>query len=149
MSLSWSRIYGLKVTVNFGVGQCSNFHAASCHCCAPCHCLASCNCSGCSHCCHDAIIVRTASNFSTIPWFHSECASVSMFMINVDNCLFLLLFPLSPSLLRSFLCENVSGLQPVTRSITDFSLHLVVECGIHGLVEHQSGTLRNLTVLKQ
>ena len=54
-------------------------------------------------CCHDAFIVRSAPNLSTVPWFHSVCA-VSMFTINADNCLllslFLLLFLVSPSLRR-------------------------------------------------
>ena len=93
-SLSSSRIYWLKVTATFGIGHCSKFHAASCHC------LASCNCSGSAHCCHDPIIVRTASTF---PWFHSVCASVSMFTINVDNCLFLSLFLLLFHYLRVYL----------------------------------------------
>ena len=89
-----------------------------------------------AHCCHDPFIVRRASNFST-----------SMFTINIDNCLvlllFLLLFLVSPSLqprrhihhrLTSGLPCSISGLQPFTRSIIDFvSLHLVVEGGIHGL----------------
>ena len=51
-----------------------------CSCFVPCYCFA--------HCCHDPIIMRTASHFSTFPRFHSVCASVSMFMINIDNCLF-------------------------------------------------------------
>ena len=77
-----------------------------------------------------------------------------MFTINVDNCLFLSLFPLlflvSPSLLWSFLCVHVSRLHPFTRSIIDFiSLHLVVECGIHGLVQHLSCHLNNIAALKQ
>ena len=39
---------------------------------------------------------------------------------------------------------------PIAISIIDFfSLHLVVECGIHGLVEHQSCNLNNIAVLKQ
>ena len=45
-----------------------------------------------AHCCHDPFIARSASNFSTFPRFHSVCASVSMFTINIDNCLFLFLF---------------------------------------------------------
>ena len=52
-----------------------------------CFCFYSCF----AHCCHDPFIVRSASNLSTIPWFHSVCASVSMFAIT-DNCLFLFLF---------------------------------------------------------
>ena len=51
-----------------------------CSCFAPCSCFA--------HCCHDPFTVRSAVNLSTVPWFHSVCASVSMFMI-ADNCLFL------------------------------------------------------------
>ena len=41
-------MYGLKVIADFGVGQCSKFRAASCHCVAPCP------------CCHDPFIVRSA-----------------------------------------------------------------------------------------
>ena len=46
---------------------------------------------------------REASKFSTFPWFHSVRASVSMFTIIIDNCLFLflLLFLLSPTLHRT------------------------------------------------
>ena len=54
-----------------------------------CSCVALCACF--AHCCHYAFIVRSASNLSSVPWFHSATASVSMFTIN-DNCLFLLLF---------------------------------------------------------
>ena len=46
--------------------------------------LCSCACS----CCHDPFIVRSASNLFIVPRFHSVCASVSMFTINTDNCLF-------------------------------------------------------------
>ena len=53
--------------------------------------LCSLLCSCFAHCCHDPFIVRSASNLSTVPWFHSVCASVSMFTI-IDNCLFLFLF---------------------------------------------------------
>ena len=41
-----------------------------------------------AHKCHDPFIVRSASNYSTFPRFHSVCASVSMFTINIDNYLF-------------------------------------------------------------
>ena len=77
--------------------------------------------------------MRSASNFSTFPRFHSVCASVSMFTIIIDNrlflFLFLLLFLVSPSLqprrhihhrLTSGLPCSISGLQPFTRSIIDF-----------------------------
>ena len=52
------------------------------------HCSLLLHCPCFAHCRHDPIIVRTASNFSTFPRFHSVCASVSMFMINMDQCLF-------------------------------------------------------------
>ena len=120
-----------------------------------------------AHCCHDPFIVRSASNFSSFPWLHSVCASVSMFTINTDICLLLFLVSVavseiaSPSLHRiSVYLSRVSvhisrplcasELQPFTRSITSFvSLHLVVECGIHGLVEYESRYLNNIAVLKQ
>ena len=44
-----------------------------------------------AHCRHDPFIVKSAQNLSTDPWFHSACASVSMFTINTDSCLFLFL----------------------------------------------------------
>ena len=80
----------------------TKFLTAWCSCFAPCSCLA--------HCCHDPFIARSASNLSTVPWFHSVYASVSMFAIT-DNCLFLFLF-LSLSLGRCLcfhegLCANV------------------------------------------
>ena len=53
-------------------------------------CFAHCPCF--AHCCHDQFIVRSASYLSTVSWFHSVCASVSMFTINTDNCLVLFLF---------------------------------------------------------
>ena len=56
---------------------------------ACCSCFAHCTCF--AHCCHDLFIVRSASNLTTVPWFHSVCASVSMFTINTGNCPFLLL----------------------------------------------------------
>ena len=51
--------------------------------------VACCSCS--APCCHDPFIVRSAPILSTVPWFHSVCASVSMLAIT-DNCLFLFLF---------------------------------------------------------
>ena len=77
-----------------------------------CSLLLRCPCS--VHCCHDPFIVRSASNLSTVPWFHSVCA----FTINIDNCLLLSLYVLvSPSLHRiSVYVTRVSvftsGLQP-------------------------------------
>ena len=35
-----------------------------------CSCFARCSCF--AHCCHDPFIVRSASNLSTVPWFHSN-----------------------------------------------------------------------------
>ena len=43
-------------------------------------------------CYHGPFIVRCAPSLSTVSWFHSVSASVSMFTINTDNCLFLFLF---------------------------------------------------------
>ena len=57
------------------------------------HCLLLLLCSCFAHCCHDPFIVWSASNLSTVPCFHSVCASVSMFAINTDNCLFPFPFP--------------------------------------------------------
>ena len=74
----------LKVTTKLGVNRCSNFRVAfdiALHIALA---FASCNCC----CCHDPFSVRN-SNLSTIHWFHSACTSVSMFTINVHNCLFL------------------------------------------------------------
>ena len=61
-------------------------------------------------CCHDPSILRNASNLSTIFWFHSVCASVSMFTINTDNCVVLFLFLFLPCTYRG-LCVHRSGLQ--------------------------------------
>ena len=92
-------------------------------------------------CCHDPFIVRSAPNLSTVPWFNSISASVSMFTIDTGNCL----LSVSVSVLVSPSLHRVSVYIPrplcsyrvcssVPRSITVFvSLHLVVECGIHGL----------------
>ena len=98
---------------------------------------------------HAVMIVRSASNLSTFPWFHSVCASVSMFTINTDNFLSLFLFPCwCLRVCIGSLC--IPKLQPFTRSITSFvSLHFVVECGIHCFAENQSCNLNNIAVLKQ
>ena len=111
------------------------------------------------NCCHDQFIVRSASNLSIVHRVHSAHTSVSMFTINTDNCLLLFLFLVSPSLQprrhihhrpTSGLPCPISGLHIYNRSIIDFvSLHLVVECRIHGPVEHQSCKLNNIAVLKQ
>ena len=79
LSLSPSRISGLCVS------HCSKFRAAFCHCFAPCSCPVSCNC----YCCHDPFIVRSAQTCPPFTGFTQPCTSVSMFTINVDNCLFL------------------------------------------------------------
>ena len=123
-----------------------------------CSCSRSCPCF--AHCCHDPFIVRNASNFSTFPRFHSVCASVSMFTINIDNCLFLFLCKClrfcnlgATSMIGS---HQVSvhlyrGCNPATRSIVDFvRIHLVVECWIHGLVEHPKPcNLSNIPIFAQ
>ena len=41
------------------------------------------------NCCHDPFIVRSTQTCPPIHWFQLACTSVSMFTINVDNCLFL------------------------------------------------------------
>ena len=38
------------------------------------YCLLLLLCSCFAHCCHDPFIVRSASNLSTVPWFHPICA---------------------------------------------------------------------------
>ena len=75
--------WALKVLRQFSTWRQSVHKMFIACCCAHCSCFA--------HCCHDPFIVRSASNSSTVPWFHSVCASVSMFAIT-DNCLFLFLF---------------------------------------------------------
>ena len=105
-----------------------------------------------AHCRHDPIIVRTASNFSSFPRFHSVCASVWMFAINVDNCLFQFLQPRRHihCQLTSGLCSSKSGLHPATESFVDFvSRHLAVESGIFGRAKYQSCDLNNIAILKQ
>ena len=94
-----------------------------CSCFAHCPCFAPCL----APCCHDPFIVRSASNLSTVPWFHSVCASVSMFTIDTDSCLFLFLFLFLHRIsvyisrvsvhISKPLCT--SGLHPFTRSIQD------------------------------
>ena len=86
------------------------------------------HCSCFAHCRHDPFIVRSASNLSTFLRFHSVCASLSMFAIDIDNCpfrfLFLLLFLVSSESASEFSVYTyrgfcvprgsvfVSGLQP-------------------------------------
>ena len=78
-----------------------------------------------------------------------------MFMITDDNCPFPFLcfcfcFCASVSDSASEFSVFVSGLQP--RDQIHHKLRqpssLVVECGIHGLVEYQSCNLNNIAVLK-
>ena len=65
------------------------------------------------------IIVRTASNFSTFCRFHSVCASVSMFMITIDNCLF------------PFLCFCFCSCAGVSDSASEFSVFVQPRNQIH------------------
>ena len=111
-----------------------------------------------AHCCHDPFLVRSASNFSTASWFHSVCASDSMFTIT-DNCLFLFLFlflfldrylnttrasvqtsrplhlhrskPLRVHTKSVYVRTKSADSAPVPSSACYH--HLAVECGIHGL----------------
>ena len=46
------------------------------------YCLLLMLCFASARCCHDPFIVRSASNLSTVPGFHSVCASVLMITIN-------------------------------------------------------------------
>ena len=83
----------LVISSPLGVRQFKKFRIACCFCFA--HCFARCSllCSLLScfaHCCHDPFAVGSASNLSTVPGFHSVCASVLMFTITY-NCLFLFL----------------------------------------------------------
>ena len=63
-------------------------------------------------------------NSSTTHWSHSACTSVSMFPVNVDNCLFLC------SCFSPGLCVHIGFANPFPSSARH--LHLVVECGVHG-----------------
>ena len=78
-----------------------------------CSCFALCSCL--AHCCHDPFIVRNASNLTAVPWFHSFCACVSMFTINVDNCLFLSLF--------LFLCRYLNTTKASVQTSRPLHLH--------------------------
>ena len=87
LSLSSSRILGLlKVLRQFTTWR-QSVHKIS-----YCLLLLLCACSCFAHCCHDPLIVRSASNLSNIPKFHSVCASVSMFTIINNWFLFVFLF---------------------------------------------------------
>ena len=120
------------------------------------------------NCCHDPFIVRSASNSSTVPRFHSVYASVSMFAIT-DNCLFLFLF----LFLGRFLNTTRASVQPsiplhlhrskplhvhtysvyVRTTSADFAPDPSSAC-FHHLVdpwpaEYQSYNLNNIVVQKQ
>ena len=119
----------LEVLANskLGVSQFTKFRAASCHCVAPCLCFASCNC------CNDPFIVRKAQTCPPFTGFTqlahpSRCSRSTLTTVcfSARSCRRVPLF--TPGL-----CSSTSGLQPFTRSIMGFvSLHLVLECGIHG-----------------
>ena len=83
------------------------------------YCLLLLLCSCFARCRHDPIIVRTASNFSTFCRFHSVCASVSMFMITIDNCLF------------PFLCFCFCSCAGVSDSASEFSVFVQPRNKIH------------------
>ena len=59
-----------------------------------------------------------------------------MFTINTDNC------PVSVSVSElvfpSPLCNHTESADLTPDPLSTIRLHLVVECGIHGLVEYQS-----------
>ena len=113
------------------------------------YCLLLLLCSCFAHCCHDPFIVTSASNLSTVHWFHSVCASVSMFTIITDNCLFPFLGLFLFLFLRSTRvsvhisrppCVHTKSVYVLTESADSAPdpssachHHLVVECGIHGL----------------
>ena len=162
LSQSSSRILGLlRVLRQFSTRRQSVHKIVFCFLSLLCSCLAPYSCF--AHCCHDPFTVSSASNLSTVPWFHSVCASVSMFVIS-DNCLFLFLFlflfldkylnttraSVRPS--RPLHLHRSKLLRACTKSVyvrakagstksADFAPdpslachpHLVVECGIHGL----------------
>ena len=93
LSLSSSRFIGLLKVVRQSTTWRQSVHKIShCSLLSLCSCSAHCPCF--AHCCHDPCIVRNASNSSSLLWFHSVCASVSMI---TDNCLFLFLFSVSVS----------------------------------------------------
>ena len=118
LARQWALDWALKVIRQ--IGRSVSIHEISyCLLLLLCSLLLLCPCF--DNCCHDPFIVRSASNCSTFLRFHSVCASVSMFTINSDNFLFLLLFLVSPSLqprrlihhqLTSGLPCSTSGLQP-------------------------------------
>ena len=82
-------------------------------------------------CCHVPFIVRSAQ---TCPPFNgfTQLPPVSMFTINVDDCLCLCsCFPVIT--LCSYRFRPHWFCSPITRSFISFiTLHLAVECGIHG-----------------
>ena len=85
-----------------------------------------------AHCCHDPIIMRSASNLSTVFWFQSVCASLSMFTINTDNCRVLFMCTYRGSVFMSKLDMCTFFFLPFTKSMGFVTFHLVVVCAIHG-----------------
>ena len=69
-----------------------------------------------------------------------------MFTINTDNCLFLFLISVSVSV---SVCVHTESADLTPDPSSARRLHLVVECGIHGLVKYQSCNLNNIAVLRQ
>ena len=114
LSVIIAHLWALKVIAKFW--RQSQFKISRCmgRCIACCPCFAPSSC----YSCHDPFIVRSAQTCPPSTGFHSACTSVSMFTINVDNCLF------STLVLLVFLSPWGSvftlGLQPFTRSIIGF-----------------------------
>ena len=82
LSVIIAHLWALKVIANFGVSKFTKSRVASCHCFATCPCFALQLLSWSVH-------REKCPNLSTVHRFHSAGTSVSMFTINIDNCLFL------------------------------------------------------------
>ena len=98
------------------------------------------------NCCHDPFIVRSVQTCPPFTGFTqflhpSRCSRSTL--INVCFC-----FSFSLEHVESRYSHRVCI--PVTKCTTgSFSIHLVLECGIHGLVEHQSCNLNTIAELMQ
>ena len=70
LSLSSSRVIGVLKVLRESPTWRQAGHKIPIACC-NCFALALLICSCFAHCCHDPFIVKSASNLSTVPWFHS------------------------------------------------------------------------------
>ena len=144
LSLSSSRIYGLKkVIANSKLGVSQSVHKIS-------RCILPLRCTLPLHCflqlLSRSVHREKCSNLSTIHWFHSACTSVSTFAISAEKCLFLCSC-FSPSLCVhiGFAIRLYRGCNPFTRSIMGFvCLHLKIGVWEQWSVENQSCKLAML-----